>query len=100
MTTPLVPAEKTLLYDIAADIYLSALKKQEIQNNERQEIAKAILEMIKKAQTWDDILNFCKEKVEYHEFFKTLLLKLNDENSKNQEKQVIEKLRQHIGNLK
>lgn len=90
--------DKLLLFDLLAKDYIKALKKGEIQNNQRKYLSSNILKSLENESSWEKIIDFLNTFSKKYKFFYGTGLSYKKEYYRRKEKEIIYRLRRQIKN--
>ncbi len=95
----LTPQDKKQIYHYLAEAYMNLLKKGKLGKFERKVISKRILEGMKKAETFNDIIVLVEGIAKNYEFFDSAAVQIKAKLSSFHEQKVIDNLEQYINSF-
>jgi len=96
---PLTPEDKKKIYHYLAEAYINLMKDGKLGKFERKTISKRILDHMREAALFNDVINLVDGLAKNYDFFKSAAIQVKAQLSSFQEQKVIHNLELYFTNL-
>lgn len=96
---PLTPEDKKKIYHYLAEAYMNLLKDHKLGVFERKAISKRILEKMRKATLFNDVIDLVDGLAKNYDFFKSAAIQVKAQVSSFHEQKIIHNLELYFTNL-